>query len=174
MRAIVFLHQASPTLVQSRFDRYHLANTVGNPVERTLSFAALVFGGVMDAHPRLQVVLGHGGGYAAFAAGRMDWGWRWRAEAREHISKPPTEYLGRFYYDCITHSEAVLRFLLDTVGSDRVVFGTDYPGFAAGKEGAAYQPREWLTGMARLTDAEKQAILGANLDKLLERKPTAA
>jgi aminocarboxymuconate-semialdehyde decarboxylase len=170
MGAIVFLHQASPTLVETRFDRYHLTNTVGNPVERTLSFAALVFGGVMDAYPHLEVVLGHGGGYAAFAAGRMDWGWRWRGEAREHIAKPPTEYLGRFYYDCITHSEPALRFLVDSVGSDRVVFGTDYPGFAAGKAGAAYQPRAWLVGMKRLTDAEKQAILGTNLERLLSAK----
>ena len=170
MRAIVFLHQASPTLVESRFDRYHLTNTVGNPVERTLSFAALVFGGVMDAYPRLEVVLGHGGGYAAYGAGRMDWGWRWRAEAREHIAKPPTEYLARFYYDCITHSEPALRFLLDTVGGDRVVFGTDYPGFAAGKEGSAYEPRKWLVDLKRLTDAEKDAILGANLERLLKKR----
>src|SRR5260221_6521291 len=123
MGAIVFLHQASPTLVEKRVDRYHLTNTVGNPVERTLSFAALVFGGVMDAYPKLEVVLGHGGRDAAFAAGRMDLGWRWREEAREHIPKPPSEYLGRFYYDFITHSEPALRFLLDSLRSDPVLFG---------------------------------------------------
>jgi aminocarboxymuconate-semialdehyde decarboxylase len=167
MGALVFLHQASPTLVSTRFDRYHLGNTVGNPVERTLSFAALVFGGVMDAYPRLEVVLGHGGGYTAFAAGRMDWGWRWRAEARENIARPPSEYLGRFFYDCITHSEPAVRFLVDSVGSDRVVFGTDYPGFAAGREGAGYQPRAWLVGLVSLSDSEKDAILGANLERLL-------
>jgi aminocarboxymuconate-semialdehyde decarboxylase len=170
MGAILFLHQASPTLVASRFDRYHLSNTVGNPVERTLSFAALVFGGVLDAYPRLRFVLGHGGGYAAYAAGRMDWGWRWRAEAREHIARPPSEYLTRFHYDCITHSEGALRFLVDTVGSDRVVFGTDYPGFAAGKEGAGYRPREWLTGLSTLTATEIEAILGRNATQLLEAR----
>ena len=167
MGAIVFLHQASPTLVATRIDRFHLSNTVGNPVERTLSFAALVFGGVLDAHPTLRFVLGHGGGYAAFAAGRMDWGWRWRAEARANITRPPSEYLSRFHYDCITHSEGALRFLVDTVGSDRVVFGTDYPGFAAGREGAGYRPREWLTGLRSLGATEIEAILGRNLERLL-------
>ncbi len=167
--AILFLHQASPTLVASRFDRYHLSNTVGNPLERTLSFAALVFGGVVDAHPSLRVVLGHGGGYVPYAAGRMDWGWRWRAEAREHADRPPSEYLAHFYYDCITHSEAALRFLVDVAGIDRVVFGTDYPGFAAGKEGAGYQPREWLESLTRITAAEKSAILGANAERLFTR-----
>jgi aminocarboxymuconate-semialdehyde decarboxylase len=165
--AFVFLHQASPTLVSSRIKRYHLPNTVGNPVERTLSFAALVFGGVMDRCPDLKVVLGHGGGYTCFAAGRMDWGWQWREEAREHIDRPPSAYLPRFYYDSITHSEGALRFIIDTVGVDRVVFGTDYPGFAAGSAGAGYDPRAWLAGLTSLTAAEKDAILGGNLAALL-------
>jgi aminocarboxymuconate-semialdehyde decarboxylase len=169
MGAIVFFHQASPTLVSSRVKRYHLPNTIGNPVERTISFAALVFGGIMDRHPDLKVLLGHGGGYACFGAGRMDWGWQWRTEAREFVSGPPSSYLPRFYYDCITHSEGALRFIIDTVGADRVFFGTDYPGYAAGSAGAGYQPREWLLGLERLTDAEKQAILGGNLAGLLGR-----
>ena len=167
MHALVFLHQASPTLVSTRIDRYHLPNTVGNAVERTLSFAALVFGGVMDAFPELDVALAHAGGYAAFAAGRMDWGWQWRAEARANVDRPPTDHLRRFHYDCITHSELALRFLIDSVGADRVVFGSDYPGYAAGREGAAYEPRDWLTGLERITDDEKRAILGGTLERLL-------
>jgi aminocarboxymuconate-semialdehyde decarboxylase len=165
--AVVFLHQASPTLVSSRLKRYHLPNTVGNPVERTLSFAALVFGGVMDDCPDLQVVLGHGGGYTCFAAGRLDWGWQWRSEARLHIDQPPSSYLARFYYDSITHSEPALRFIIDAVGIERVVFGTDYPGYAAGEAGAGYDPRAWLTGLASLSAVEKDAILGGNLERLL-------
>lgn len=167
MGALVFLHQASPTIVSSRIKRYHLPNTVGNPVERTLSFAALVFGGVMDACPDLDVVLGHGGGYTCFAAGRMDWGWQWRKEARTFIERPPSAYLDRFYYDCITHSETALRFIIDSAGADRVVFGTDYPGYAAGSAGAGYQPRDWLEGLKSLSTAEKEAILGGNLSALL-------
>lgn len=121
----------------------------------------------MDACPELTIALAHAGGYASFAAGRMDWGWRWRVEARANIDRPPSEYLGRFYYDCITHSEPALRFLIDTVGIDRVVFGTDYPGFAAGREGAGYQPRQWLSGLRSLSASETRAILGGNLERLL-------
>ena len=173
MGAVILLHQASPTITKGRIDRYHLSNTVGNPTERTLDFAALVFGGVMDAYPDLKICLAHGGGYACFAAGRMDWGWRWRPVARENISEPPSTYLNRFYYDCITHSEASLRFLVDSVGIDRVVFGSDYPGFAAGAEGRDYQPREWLVGLGAITDDEKDAILGGNLERLFETCPVA-
>jgi aminocarboxymuconate-semialdehyde decarboxylase len=172
--AIVFLHQASPTIVSKRTKAYHLPNTVGNAVERTLSFSALVFGGIMDRHPDLRVVLGHGGGYACFAAGRLDWGWQWREEARANIDRPPSSYLPRFFYDSITHSEPALRFIIDQVGIDRVVFGTDYPGFAAGAAGAAYQPRDWVLGLASLTDAEKEAILGGNLADLLALAGTPA
>jgi aminocarboxymuconate-semialdehyde decarboxylase len=168
MGAVVFFHQASPTLVASRIKRYHLPNTVGNPLERILSYAALVFGGIMDAHPDLTVVLGHGGGYTCFGAGRLDWGWQWRAEARETLARPPSSYLDRFYYDCITHSESALRFIIDTVGIDRVVFGTDYPGYAAGPAGAGYSPRDWLLGLESLSASEKDAILGGNLAALLD------
>ena len=173
LRAIVFFHQASPTLVAKRTKRYHLPNTVGNPLERILSYASLVFGGVMDAHPDLTVVLGHGGGYTCYGAGRLDWGWQWRAEAREHLDRPPSTYLDHFYYDCITHSEAALRFLIDSVGIDRVVFGTDYPGYAAGPAGADYSPCDWLLGLERLTDDEKAAILGTNLAALLASRVAA-
>ena len=171
MGAVILLHQSSPTTTKRRIDRYHLSNTIGNPVERTLDLAALVFGGVMDKYPDLKICLAHGGGYTCFAVGRMDWGWKWRPEARVNISQPPSSYLNRFYYDCITHSEASLRFLIDSVGVDRVVFGSDYPGFAAGVEGENYQPREWLVGLETIADEEKDAILGGNLEHLFESHP---
>ena len=167
MGAVILFHQTTPTITMGRIDRYHLANTVGNPVERTLDFAAIVFGGVLDRYPDLRLCLAHGGGYVCVAIGRIDWGWQWRTEAQVNISRPPSTYLRNFYYDCITHSEAALRFLIDSVGADRVVFGSDYPGFAAGKSGEHYQPREWLVGLDRITDEEKDAILGGNLERLL-------
>jgi predicted TIM-barrel fold metal-dependent hydrolase len=146
-----------------------LANTIGNLVERTITFATLVFGGVMDRHPGLRVCLAHGGGYACFGAGRMDWGWQWRDDVRAQIPEPPSSYLARFFYDTITHNEAALRFLIDTVGADRVLFGTDYPGFAAGKAGSGYDPVAWLRGLGSVTDAEKAQILSANALSLVRR-----
>ena len=165
--ALVLLHQASPTLVAARTTRYHLANTIGNAVERTVDVAAIVFGGVLDAYPDVRICLCHGGGYTCFAAGRLDWGWRWRESARTRIAAPPSSYLSRFFYDCITHDERALRFIVDTVGIDRVVFGSDYPGYAAGAEGTGYDPVQWLAGSVLLSDAEKQAILTTNATALL-------
>jgi aminocarboxymuconate-semialdehyde decarboxylase len=160
--AVVFFHQGGETLVTPRANRYHLPNTIGNLVDRAVTFATLVHGGVMDAHPDLKIVLGHGGGYTCYGIGRMDHGWQVRSEAREHIAQPPSAYLRKFYYDCIVYTEPALRFLIDTVGVDRVVFGTDWP-----YDMALDWPVAWILGMKTLTQHEKEAILSKNLERLL-------
>ena len=160
--AVIFFHQGGETLVTPRANRYHLPNTIGNLVDRAVTFATLVHGGVMDAHPDLKIVLGHGGGYTCYGIGRMDHGWQVRSEARVHITQPPSAYLRRFYYDCIVYDEPALRYLIDRVGADRVVFGTDWP-----YDMALDWPVAWILGMASLSQEEKEAILWKNLEGLL-------
>jgi aminocarboxymuconate-semialdehyde decarboxylase len=162
MGALIFIHQARPTLVLQRIGRYHLANTIGNLVDRAVTFASFVFGGVMDQCPDLKVCLAHGGGYTCFGIGRMDRGWQVRSEARMHIDKPPSAYLRKFYYDCLTHSEPALRMLLDAVGADRVVLGTDWPA-----DMRIDWPVAWVLGLKSLTQEEKDKILWKNLENLL-------
>ena len=161
--AVIFVHQSGDTTVSARNNRYHLPNTIGNLVDRTVTFASFVYGGVMDACPDLKVCLAHGGGYACYGAGRMDRGWQVRTEARLNIRHPPSKYLARFWCDCLTHSEDALRYLIDTVGVDRIVFGTDWPF-----DMAIDDPVNWVQGMSKLTDDEKDAILGANIFQLLD------
>jgi aminocarboxymuconate-semialdehyde decarboxylase len=162
MGALIFFHQAGETLVTPRSKRYHLPNTIGNLVDRAVTFATLVHGGVLDECPNLKIVLGHGGGYTCYGIGRMDRGWKVRSEARTHIAKPPSAYLRNFYYDCIVYTEQALRFLIDTVGADRVVFGTDWP-----YDMALDWPVSWVLAMESLSQEEKDAILWKNLEKLL-------
>ena len=160
--AVILVHQDGETVVNHRLSRYHLPNTIGNPADRALTFAALVFGGVMDACPDLKVCLCHGGGYTCYGIGRMDRGWQVRQEARVNIQQPPSAYLSKFYYDCLTHSEPALRYLIDSVGIDRVVFGTDWPF-----DMAIDWPVSWLLGLESRSQDEKEAILHKNLEKLL-------
>jgi aminocarboxymuconate-semialdehyde decarboxylase len=160
--AVILVHQGGETVVHHRINRYHLANTVGNPADRAVTFAAMVFGGVMDACPDLKVCLCHGGGYTCYGIGRMDRGWEVRQEARVNIQSPPSTYLDKFYYDCLTHSEPALRYLIDSVGIDRVVFGTDWPF-----DMAIDWPVSWVLGLESLTQDEKEAILFKNVEKLL-------
>ena len=160
--AMLLVHQGGPTIVSPRSSKYHLPNTIGNLADRTVTFAAFVFGGVMDRHPNLRVCLSHGGGYVCGGVGRMDRGWQVRPEAREHIARPPSEYVGRFYYDCLTHDERALRTLVDMAGADRVLFGTDWPF-----DMAIDWPVSWLMGLESLTPDEKDAILYKNAEALL-------
>ena len=176
--AILFFHQGGETVVNSRIRRYKLGNAVGNLTDRTLTFGTLVFGGVMDRCPDLKVLLAHAGGYTAFGISRMDK----VAGAMEggfpetgltppfgkdpgalySITRPPSEYLTRFHYDCCTYSGPALRYLIDTVGIDQVVLGTDYPApmFLT-------DPANWVRGLAELTAPEKEAILATNPARLL-------
>ena len=160
--AVLLIHQALPTTVTPRINRYHLPNTIGNLTDRAVTFASFVFGGVMDACPDLKICLAHGGGYTCYGAGRMDRGWQVRPEARAHIQQPPSAYLNKFYYDCLTHSEPALRYLIDAVGQDRIVLGTDWPA-----DMMIDWPAGWIMSLPTLTQEEKEAILWRNLERLL-------
>jgi aminocarboxymuconate-semialdehyde decarboxylase len=92
----------------------------------------------------------------------MDHGWQVRSEARVHIAEPPSAYLRKFYYDCLTDSEAALRLVIDTVGADRVVLGTDRPA-----DMRIDWPVAWVLGLASPTPEEKELILWRNLERLL-------
>ena len=116
----------------------------------------------MDQCPDLKICLAYGGGYTCYDAGRMDRGWQVRLEARANLQQPPSAYLNRFYYDCLTHSEPALRMLIDTAGIDRIVFSTDWPADMAIDWTAG-----WVMGLTSLTQVEKEAILWRNLERLL-------
>ena len=164
MGAVLFFHpQPQHNLLFKAPDRYALANSVGVIVEDALIVATLIFGGILDACPGLKACIAHGGGPACFGLGRMDHGWQVRSEARQHIRKPPSAYLGRLYYDCVTDSEAGLRFLLDHVGADHVVLGSDWPFV-----GWNPSPVAWVQGLRSLTAEEKNRILWQNLEMLLD------
>src|SRR5256885_10371639 len=98
MGALIFFHQGGETLVTPRTKRYHLPNSIGNLVDRAVTFATLVHGGVMDAFPDLRIVLGHGGGYTCYGIGRMDNAWHDPSEARVHRPQPPPPHQRRVYH----------------------------------------------------------------------------
>ena len=160
--AMILFHQGGDTLVSSRIKRYHLPNSIGNLADRTVNFASLVMGGVMDACPDLKICLSHGGGYICHGIGRIDRSWETRIENQVNAKQVPSAYLNRFYYDCIVYTEQSLRFLIDTVGAERVVFGTDWP-----YDMALDWPVSWILSMESITDEEKELILSKNLENLL-------
>ena len=146
---------------------YYLSNLVGNPLESTLGAARLILGGVLDELPGLRPVLLHGGGYLPYQIGRLDHGHRVRPEAR-CCRAEPSSYLRRFWYDTLTHAGQPLRFLVELVGADRVVYGTDFP-FDMGGGPLADQ----LTGVD-LDDAARGRVAGRNAVELFGIDPAVA
>ena len=155
----MFLHPYGCTL-DERLDRFYLANIVGNPTETAVALSHLIFGGVLDRHPSLRIVAAHGGGYLPSYIGRSDHGWRVRPESRSCVDEP-SSYLRRLWFDSLVHSPMVLRHLVETVGADRFVLGSDYP-FDMGTD----DPVGALTA-AGLSADDTAAIRGANAAALL-------
>jgi aminocarboxymuconate-semialdehyde decarboxylase len=164
MGAVLFFHpQPQHNFMTERAGRYGLANSLGVIVEDAIVVATLILGGILEACPALKACIAHGGGPACYAMGRLDRGWRGTPAARAHIAEPPSAYQRRLYYDTVVGSEAALRFLLDQVGADRVVLGSDWP-FVPWHP----SPVTWLQGLASVTAEEKEKILWRNLEALLK------
>ena len=157
-------------VVSSAFERYLAVLKAEGENLPAITFGTLVYGGVMDHYPDLKLCLGHAGGYTAFGVARMDKGWQAGAmenmpefeDARTFLERAPSEYLNRFWYDSCTYTESTLRYLLDVVGSDRVVLGTDYPAPMMEAD-----PVPWINAMESLSQEEKEGILERNPARLL-------
>jgi aminocarboxymuconate-semialdehyde decarboxylase len=157
--AVVFVHPWGCSLGE-RLDRYYLSNIVGNPVETTVALSHLVFSGLLDRHPGVRIVAAHGGGYLPTYLGRSDHAWRVRPES-QRPAEPPSTYVRRMWFDSLVYTQTALRHLVDAVGADRVVLGSDYP-FDMG----VTDPVDRVTAAA-LTPESEQAIRGGNAATLL-------
>lgn len=153
----VFIHPYRPAGAD-RMKKYFLANLVGNPTDTTLAAASLIFGGVLDRFPKLTVCLLHGGGFLPYQFGRMDRGLAARADVQSSgIKRSPSEYMQRFYYDTIAHSQQALDYLYHLVGPERIMLGTDYPF-----EMREVDPVGRVERIEGITDGAKQQIMSSN------------
>lgn len=162
-RAVVFIHPLD-VLGDERIRSYYLHNGLGNPFDTAVAAARLMMGGVLDRFPRLRVCLAHAGGALPWLVGRLDRVFRVREEARGRARRRPSGYLRRFHYDTVVHHELALRYLVELVGGDRVVVGSDYR-FDMG----CLDPRRAVAAVRQLSRADRTAILGGAAAKKLLR-----
>jgi aminocarboxymuconate-semialdehyde decarboxylase len=159
--AFIVLHPMRP-LQGIDLSRYFMENMIARPAESTIALAGLIFSGVFERFPNLKLCVVHGGGFAPYQIGRMDTGYRQKPGlAGKHISKPPSDYLRRIYVDTVLHEPAALRYVVDLMGGDRVMLGTDYP-FEMG----SLDPVEFIES-AELGPDATNAILGETARGLL-------
>jgi aminocarboxymuconate-semialdehyde decarboxylase len=109
------------------FEDYYLTNLLLNPIDTTLAAARLILSGTAARFPEVAFVLVHGGGFLPYQVGRLDHGWRVRPETRLRLETLPSDELGRFYFDTVTHGDSALAWLVELVGADRVMLGSDLP-----------------------------------------------
>jgi aminocarboxymuconate-semialdehyde decarboxylase len=140
---------------------YYLWNSVGNPLETTVTAAHMVMAGVLERHPNLRVLLAHAGGAVLALRGRLRHAHGFQPEARSRLTEPVDDSLRRFHYDTIAHDPVLLRALVDYVGPERVVAGSDYPF-----DMADASPGETVRACG-LGPAAEQAILTENAGRLI-------
>jgi aminocarboxymuconate-semialdehyde decarboxylase len=163
LNVLIFMHPnnaeniAKPGALEGAGD---LGNVVGNPLETTLFLSHLIFDGVLDRFPGLKICAAHAGGYLPSYLGRTDVACEVRQNAKCVNKKKPHEYLrDQILADSMVFSAEGIRHLVAEMGASQIVYGTDMPFVWPDTVDAI------LT--AEIPDAQKEAILGGNLVKLL-------
>ena len=166
MQAAIFVHpqdSAVATGIQKRVQGNGvLGNVIGNPLETGIFLTHMIMEGTLDRFPNLKICAAHGGGYLPSYADRLDHGClTFPAQCNVTLKKKPTEYLKQIYVDSLVFSTEGLRHLVAVVGADHIGLGTDYPFPWTST------PVDHVMATASLSDAERVAILGGTMSKLL-------
>lgn len=154
--AFVFLHPGEGC--DGRLDPFYLHNLFGNPSETAVAAGHLVFAGILERHPRITICLAHAGGTLPAVAGRWQRGFDTARPGLDTTVEPPFRALRRFCVDCIAHDDAVLDLAEAVFGTERIVFGSDWP-FPMG----LMKPHEQLAG---LSEGRRRAIFCDNPERL--------
>jgi len=164
--AAVFVHPWE-MLGRERMGLYWMPWLVGMPAETALSVCSMIFGGVFEKLPKLRVAFAHGGGAFPGIIGRLEHGFNVRPDiVATANSRNPREYIGRFFVDSLVHEPAMLNYMIDLFGSNRIALGSDYP-FPLGE----HHPGKMIEEMDLDDDTRSNLLADAALEWLaLKRK----
>jgi aminocarboxymuconate-semialdehyde decarboxylase len=161
----LMVHPTTPIFGTTGVNDYRLVAILGFLFDTTIAACRLVFSGLFEAYPRLQLVLAHLGGTLPYVAERADRAWAVYPELRPLISQPPTALFKNFYYDTVNFDLAALELALKFAGPDRLLLGSDYPH----QVGDMTRAVETVSGLAAAEEV-RRAILGDNAARLLRLK----
>ena len=166
LQAVIFVHpqdSATATGIRNRVQGNGvLGNVIGNPLETGIFLSHMIMEGTLDRFPNLKICAAHGGGYLPSYADRLDHGClTFPAQCNVTLKKKPTEYLKQIYVDSLVFSPEALRHLVAVVGAGHIGLGTDYPFPWTST------PEDHVMATATLSDADRVAILGGTMSKLL-------
>ena len=127
MELPTFIHPTSPFSDGMGLSEYGFFNSIGFTAETSLCFERMIWSGFLDEFPRLKLIACHGGGTIPYLIGRFDIMWERTGGGGSSIKEPPSTYLRRLYFDSIVYRQSTLEFLVQEVGADHVLYGSDYP-----------------------------------------------
>ena len=161
MQMPVFIHPTAPYVDGMGLADYGLFNSIGFTSETSLCFARMIFDGFMDEFPKLNMIACHGGGAFPYLVARFDIMWQRTQGAGSKIKSPPSSYMRRIYFDSIVYDQKTLNFLVEQVGADRVLYGSDYPFQIGDMPGV-------LARVDALPATQRDAIRGGNASRLFD------
>nr|CAB3219719.1 2-amino-3-carboxymuconate-6-semialdehyde decarboxylase-like [Phallusia mammillata] len=153
----VFVHPWDMEL-KGRMEKYWLPWLVGMPAETAVAIQCILFGGVLEKYPNLKICFAHGGGSFPFTIGRMQKGFTCRPDLCATNTKiPPKDQLGNFFTDSLVHDENALKLLVEVIGEDKIVLGSDYP-FPLGES----HPGKLIESSKNMSNEIKEKLLFRN------------
>lgn len=160
--AAIFIHPWD-MMGKEKMPKYWLPWLVGMPAETSLAVCSMIFGGVFERLKKLKVCFAHGGGSFPFTIGRIEHGFNVRPDLIAVDNKiNPKKYLGKFYLDSLVHDEMALKYLVELMGVDRIILGSDYP-FPLGE----HHPGKLIERVFRNDDVIKERLLWKNAMEFL-------
>jgi aminocarboxymuconate-semialdehyde decarboxylase len=166
----VMIHPPHLGFGEERMKEYRLASSIGRPFDLCLALGRLIVRGILEDFPRVKIVASHGGGGICETISRMDYAYELQDEAfflgpyaPMRIKHKPSYYLRKMYLDTVTYNRPAVKMILEWMGSDRVLYGSDAPPLTSLKPRAIKLIQE-----LDISDADKQKIFADNARRLLK------
>ncbi|MFW6077322.1 MAG: amidohydrolase family protein [Hyphomicrobiales bacterium] len=158
----VLLHPTAPPGTPNLDMRvFNLIASVGFMFDTTLAVARMIFDGFFDRYPNLKLIASHAGGSLPYLVGRLDRCFDQMNAARIKIDRQPSEYLRHIYYDAVTYRQEALDLCISVGGSDRVMYGSDYPHNIGDMVGC-------LARVDALPGDQREAVRGGNAQRIFD------
>ncbi|XP_075465654.1 2-amino-3-carboxymuconate-6-semialdehyde decarboxylase isoform X3 [Ascaphus truei] len=153
----IFVHPWDMPM-DGRMSKYWLPWLVGMPAETTTAVCCMIMGGIFERFPKLKVCFAHGGGAIPYTIGRINHGFDVRPDlCAVDNSTAPRKYLGSFYTDSLVHDPRALKLLVEIIGQDNVLLGSDYP-FPLGE----HNPGQLIESIEEFDEQLKDRLLAGN------------
>ena len=166
----VMIHPPNAGFGEERMREYRLASSIGRPFDLCLALGRLIVRGILEDFPKVKLVASHGGGGICETISRMDYAYEMGDEAfflgpyvPMKIKRKPSDYLKRMYLDTVTYNEPALKMVLEWVGADRVIYGSDAPPLTSLKPKAIKLIKD-----LNIPEADSDKIFCKNALKLLK------